>query len=105
MGPPPSQEPERLERKRAGRPAREGGAEVRERLLNAATELTIERGFDAALKEPDGTPSTSMQKVHATQAEGESLREAIDEWLYRTFVANLPQGFSGGLTDISVRVR
>lgn len=48
MAPPPSQEAERLERKRAGRPAREGGAEVRERLLNAATELTIERGFDAA---------------------------------------------------------
>jgi len=43
-----------------------------------------ERGFDAALKEPDGTPSTSMQKVRATQAEGQSLREAIDEWLYRT---------------------
>jgi len=42
-----------------------------------------EGGFVAALKEPDGTPSTSMQKVRATQAEGPSLREAIDEWLYR----------------------
>ncbi len=43
-----------------------------------------ERGFLAALKEPDGTPSTSMQKVCNTQAEGASFREAIDEWLYRT---------------------
>ena len=43
-----------------------------------------EKGFAAALKEPDGTPSVSMQKVRETQAEGASLREAIDEWLYRT---------------------
>ena len=43
-----------------------------------------EGGFVAALKEPDGSPSVSMDKVRATQAEGASLREAIDEWLYRT---------------------
>ena len=43
-----------------------------------------EKGFVAALKEPDGTPSVSMRKVQETEAEGASLREAIDEWLYRT---------------------
>ena len=63
-----------------------------------------ERGFDAALREPDGTPSTSMQKVRATQAEGQSLREAIDEWLYRTRVANFPQRHCGGYTDIMLRI-
>jgi len=42
-----------------------------------------EQGFVAALKEPDGTPSTSMKEVQATQAEGSNLKEAIDEWLYR----------------------
>ena len=41
-------------------------------------------GYVAALREPDGTASVSMKKVQATVGEGESLREAIDEWLYRT---------------------
>ena len=61
-----------------------------------------EKGFVAALKEPDGTPSTSMQKVRATQAEGASLREAIDEWLYRTPIDGVSledQGASASLDE------
>ena len=43
-----------------------------------------EGGYVAALKEHDGSASVSMRKVQETVAEGESLCEAIDEWLYRT---------------------
>lgn len=41
-------------------------------------------GYAAALKEADGRPSVSMMKVQATIEEGASLRDAIDDWLYRT---------------------
>jgi len=48
MAPPASHATEPLAHKRPGRPTRDDGEAVRERLLAAATELTIDRGFDAA---------------------------------------------------------
>lgn len=46
--------------------------------------LGLELDWLEALREADGSESPSMRRVRATLAEGPSLKDAIDDWLWRT---------------------
>lgn len=46
--------------------------------------LGNEESFEAALYQPDGTPSPSLERVMRRRAEGPSLKEVAYRWLYRT---------------------
>jgi len=57
-------------------------------LLGLADEDRISLGqgesYIQALRSHDGSPSSAMKRVLAQKEDGPSLREAVEEWLYRT---------------------
>lgn len=46
--------------------------------------LGMEKSYMVMLRNHDGSPSTAWQRVEARLADRPTLREAIEEWLYRT---------------------
>jgi tryptophan 2,3-dioxygenase len=63
--------------------------------------LGHEGSYQAALKQPDGSESPALRRVHARLADRPSLREAVLEWIHRTPI----QGSTPGQPDDDARVR
>jgi tryptophan 2,3-dioxygenase len=59
------------------------------------------RGYMHMLRNPDGSPSSASARVEARLADRPTLREAVDEWLFRTPI----QGSTPAAADDAARVR
>ncbi len=51
---------------------------------NERIPLGFEGSYKEALKAADGSPSPALKQVEAQLADGPTLKQVIDEWLYRT---------------------
>lgn len=52
--------------------------------MNERVPLGLEGGYLTALRSHDGTPSPALARVEAQLRDRPTLKEAIDEWLFRT---------------------
>lgn len=53
------------------------------------------KGYMQALRGTDGSGSSALDRVMARKADGPTLREALDEWLYRTPIRGSKPGDEG----------
>lgn len=57
--------------------------------------LGSEKNYKQALADADGSPSPAMRRVEARLADPPSLRDAVNEWLYRTPIDGSVPGLPG----------